>query len=120
MIYDRKKRLLKTDVERVEKVKWHIENHLKDNLETEHLAQVFSVSSVTLNRHFEYQVGLSIYRFVLKSRMEQSMKSIVENDGTLSEIAAKVGFRDYSVFSRAFKLYYGKSPSFYLKKNQES
>lgn len=120
MPYARKTCLLRADIERVEQVKDYIKNHLRENLDTENLAKRFSVSSVTLSRHFEDFIGISIYRFVLKIRMEQSIKLLAKKDGALSEIARKVGFNHYSVFSRTFKRYYGRSPSYHLKKQAKS
>ena len=53
--------------------------------------------------------------FLLRVRLEQTAKLLVNTKESVSEIAGKCGFRDYFYFSRLFKKYYLLSPRQYRK-----
>ncbi len=53
--------------------------------------------------------------FIVYMRQERATSALVNSDQRIAEIATKVGFRDPTVFSRAFKNWTGQSPQQYRK-----
>lgn len=67
---------------------------------------VFSNESY-LSRVFKKEVGQSLIEYVLKKRIEESIRLLNTTDLKVYEIAEKVGFRDSHYFSICFKKHVG-------------
>ncbi|WP_278021648.1 chromate resistance protein ChrB domain-containing protein [Flavobacterium ginsengisoli] len=78
------------------------------NLNPSYLSREFS-------KHFE---DLNFGEYVRKLRIEKAIILIENSSHTLTEIAYMTGFSDQSHFTRIFKLYTGKNPSSYRKKQK--
>lgn len=65
-----------------------------------HLAQTF-------RRHFKCSVG----EYVRLLRLEHAAQELLRSDTPVAEVALSAGFYDQSHFSRAFKLYTGRTPA---------
>ena len=60
--------------------------------------------------------GESLVEYTTKKRISEA-KSLLKNDDIkLSEVAEKVGYKDYYYFSKLFKKYVGVSPLKYKNK----
>lgn len=94
-----------------------IRRYIDDNisnpeLKPDTLCKKFNMSRASLYRLFEPVGGVSDY--IRARRLAKSLKYISEplmHHKTLGVIAIDCGFGDLNVFSRAFKAYYGVSPS---------
>lgn len=56
-------------------------------------------------------IGKSPVECLLTLRMETARRKIENGDGTISQIAYSVGYSDPGYFTRAFKKYYGQTPT---------
>jgi len=56
--------------------------------------------------------------FIVYMRQERATSALVNSDQRIAEIAAKVGFGDPTVFSRAFENWTGQSPQEYRRNNK--
>ncbi len=96
---------------------YDIARQLKDFLDTsrgytvglDELEKCFSYSKYHLERIFKKRFGVSIMSYRNKRRMEYAKELLLTN--SVSETAKKLGFSSIYVFSRAFKQYYGISPT---------
>lgn len=88
----------------------YVDNHLNEELSVTRLCQALKVSRPVLYNLTRQHVGGGIAAYVLHQRMERAQHLL--RDGLLSakEIAAAVGFSDYSYFLRVYKKTYGVSP----------
>ena len=66
---------------------------------------------------FEQKFGLPPKKFILKTRMERANELLLLTNMSVSAIAESVGFKDGYYFSRAFRSYFGITPST-AKKNK--
>jgi len=73
-------------------------------------AQYCSVSEVYLRKLFRKELGLSPFEKITELRMNRA-KMLIEEKRPLKEIADSVGYSDVFQFSRAYKRYFGHSPS---------
>ena len=56
--------------------------------------------------------------FIVYMRQERATSALVNSDQRIAEIATKVGFRDPTVFARAFKNWTGQSPQDYRRNHK--
>jgi len=73
---------------------------------------MFHVSESSLAHKFKEYVNKSIYDYILYRRIIKA-KELMSSDLTLTEIAYRCGFSDYSNFLRIFKKYTNESPRKY-------
>ena len=77
------------------------------------------VSDSTVKTYFKNVYGYGFKEFQTKIKMEHAAEQLITTDISITELSQNVGFCDYSVFIRAFKRYYGVSPSKY-RSNEKS
>lgn len=93
-----------------------IEKHYHDDkLSLPKVAEHIEFSTAYFSRTFKDEIGKSFVHYLTELRMEKA-KDILKNPYNKSyEVAYLVGYIDYPHFSKAFKKYYGLSPSEYRK-----
>jgi AraC family transcriptional activator of mtrCDE len=74
------------------------------------LAACAHASRASLVRMFRKQVRLAPLEFLLGLRMEVARRKLATTQATLGDIAAEIGYRSESAFSRAFRRRFGIPP----------
>lgn len=92
----------------------HINTNLTQNLTIDSIAQHFYISKYHMMRSFKEETGYTILDYLMMKRMVLA-KKLIENGTPLTEVAFDCGYNGYSTFYRAFKKFYGKSPTDYIK-----
>ena len=92
----------------------YINQHYTENITLDQLCEKFYISKFYLSRSFERLTGQSIYQYILEKRMIMARQLLLFGERP-TEIYTLCGFTNYSNFYRAFKKYYGMSPSCFLK-----
>ena len=90
----------------------YINEHLHRNrqMSLDFLSKRFFVSKYYLCRVFKKHNGISIHGYIVKKRVMQA-KLLIESGEPANMAAARVGFRDYSAFYRAFLKIVGMPPT---------
>ena len=94
---------------KMEEVTRYIRDHLPEELTIDRLAGVFFLSRYYLMHRFKEVYGCSVHQYIRQKRLQQAAARIRRGDPIL-KAAEDAGFRDYSVFLRAFRSVYGRSP----------
>ncbi len=104
-------------LKRINHVMGYIENNLDKDLDLEGLSNKAFYSSFHFHRIFSTIVGETLHAFIVRKRIER-IASILAVGTTESyvDLAYAYGFNSASSFSRAFKKYYGISPTEYKEK----
>lgn len=90
----------------------YINNNLCEDLTLDVLSEKFHISKYHLTRQFSIHTGLSLHKFILTKRLNNSR--IMISEGTDPYTAAfDSGFNNYSHFSKVFKENYGIAPTKY-------
>ncbi len=90
-----------------------IANHPEQELSIEALASDIFVSKYYLIRKFKGSVGMTPHQFCIQNRIRKS-QGMLDEERTVSRIAAEMGFYDQSHFDKVFRRIVGVSPSEYV------
>jgi AraC family transcriptional regulator len=75
------------------------------------LADVACVSPFHLAHVFREEVGTSVYRYVLRSRLAKTLGAVLESDADLTAVALETGFASHSHFTARFRELFGLTPT---------
>ena len=95
-----------------------IKSNLGTTLRTEPLAEQAGMSCDQLDRRMKRVFRLSTKKFIMKSRLEEATRLLVNSDRSLVEVATDCGFADQSAFTRHFRAAVQVTPAVYRKQNQ--
>lgn len=90
-----------------------ITSHPEQKLPIETLAADIFVSKYYLIRKFKSSIGMTPHQFCIQNRIRKS-QGMLDEEKTISRIAAEMGFYDQSHFDKAFQRIVGISPSEYV------
>lgn len=110
-------------IESNECLKQDVLNYLNEHFKDEDLSQTkvadfCQISIYTLSRLFKNQIKIGFTEYVNGKRFEHAKELLLTTDLAIKEIASRVGINDANYFTRAFKQYFGDSPSTFRKKNK--
>ena len=101
-------------------VRRYIDNHFKENLKLDQLAQLAHVNKYYLAHAFRQEFGTSPINYLISRRVEESRFLLRETDHNLSLIAQMLGFSSPSYFSQCFRRVEGLSPVEYRRQHRQS
>jgi AraC-like DNA-binding protein len=94
----------------------------KAGYQVAYLAKHFGICRKQLERWTKCQFGQSPQEWMDDQRLNKAFE-LLKQDNSLKEVASKTGFKQFSHFSRKFRVYYGVSPKHFvnwLKSEQNS
>ena len=95
-----------------------ITSHPELELPIETLAADIFVSKYYLIRKFKSSIGMTPHQFCIQNRIRKS-QGLLDEEKTVSRIAAEMGFYDQSHFDKAFQRIVGISPSEYVHSKKQ-
>lgn len=98
---------------RINRVIDYVNGHLEKTFSLDELASIAHFSSFHFHRIFVAVTGESVNFFTNRVRLEKTARLLKFSSHSISEVAMECGFSSPSTFSRAFKQYFGISPSAY-------
>nr|WP_319399216.1 GyrI-like domain-containing protein [uncultured Carboxylicivirga sp.] len=102
---------------RINRVFEYIDQHLETDLSLAILSEIALFSPFHFHRIFKFITGETVNEYVIRRRIEKAAIDLLHKNITATEMAYKYGFSDNTSFSRAFKKYYGISPTEFKKQN---
>lgn len=104
----------------VELAEFYILQHLTENISLEDVAAEACVSPTHLTRLFKKKYQMGVVDFITEKKMELAEELMKQDNLTVSYIASKLGYSNYSYFTKVFKKYTGKTPTEYKKETAKS
>lgn len=97
----------------------YLSTHYKENITLDKLADLTFINKFYLSHIFKQHSGYSPIQFLLKKRINVSIKLLTTTDLGISQIASVVGFGNSSYFSQYFKREMNISPTQYRSKHKQ-
>jgi len=92
-----------------------IEEHYDEDISFGEFANMLHLSRTYLSSLFRKDVGCTFPEYLTKFRIQKAIELMEIETIPLSELAFRVGYNDYTHFSKTFKKITGKSPTEYFK-----
>ncbi len=96
-------------------VRQYIDQHYKDRLTLELLAQVADSNKYYLAHNYKKAYGISPISYMITCRIKEAKQLLSETDLPLSKISRNLGFSSPSYFSQSFSKIEGIGPADYRK-----
>lgn len=117
LIYEKEE--LKEDrdlFKRYHSISKYIFNNYKSNITLQDIAEKEFLSPQYLSHEIKYATGYSFTDLLNLTRVEESIKLLIDTDKTITEISDEVGFSHTRYYNKNFKLYYKSTPMQFRKK----
>jgi TolB-like protein/AraC-like DNA-binding protein len=88
-----------------------------ENFGVENLAKGVGMSRTSLHRKLKSIKHQDVSQFIREIRLQKAMELLIQNAGTVSEIAFRVGFGSPTYFNKCFHEYYSFPPGEVKKRN---
>lgn len=85
--------------------------HLDQDITLAEVARHACVSVSTLQRLFQDRLGMPVWAYLRRLRIEQARAFLERGEGTVTEAALRAGYGSPANFATAFKRHFGISPS---------
>ncbi len=96
---------------KVARVTAFMQEHLSELFTLTELADHLKISPGYLCTRFRQSTGFTPFAYLNKLRMEKAMELLQNTDMLVIQVALEVGIDNHAQFCRAFKKFYGLSPS---------
>jgi AraC family transcriptional regulator len=93
----------------------YIEQHLAEEISLFALARLAKLSPYHFSRAFRDSFGVPPHRYHMARRMNRAQDLLLRSALPVTQIGARIGFRETSSFTRAYRRYAGVSPSEYRR-----
>ncbi len=94
----------------------YMKDHIDESVSVSVLAETVCMSESAFAHLFKQGVGTSPYQFLKQLRLERARDLLLDDDISVSEAAAQVGYTSLSHFISEFKRYFGETPGSYLQR----
>uniref|UniRef100_UPI003FF0F6CC helix-turn-helix domain-containing protein n=1 Tax=Enterocloster sp. TaxID=2719315 RepID=UPI003FF0F6CC len=94
------------------------QNYSDPELSLTDLCHYLGFSCSYFSTLFKQKTGLNYSHYITSLRLEQAARLLTDTDDTALSIGYQVGYSAPNYFSRAFKKFYGISPSRYREQNR--
>lgn len=102
---------------RLNKVFEYIDQNLDSRLSLNAISEIAFFSPFHFHRVFKHLTGETLNEFVTRRKIEKSVLDLLHKDSSITEMSHRYGFGDAAAFSKAFRKYYGISPTEFKKQN---
>ena len=103
------------DFEHISAAVHYAESHLAESPGNNTLARVAGMSPYQLDRRMKRVYGLTTGQWLLKTRISEAQRLLVETDAPIAAIALDVGYGDQSAFTKQFRRATGVPPSVFRR-----
>ncbi len=105
-------------IKRINTVFEYIDDNLDSELSLETIAKIAFYSPYHFHRIFKIITNETLNNYITRRRIEKSAALLLhKKEITISDLVTQFGFTSISTFTRAFKNYYGESPTSFRKSN---
>ena len=111
---------VESESKRILKVKNYIDEHYKDEINLEQLADLVGMTSTSFSRYFKQRTGKNFLEYIIDIRLGHAARMLIDTTDSISEICWRTGFNTLSNFNRLFRKRKGCSPTEFREKYQKT
>lgn len=100
-------------LQRLERARAHLHDHLDRNVALGELATVARLSQFHLARYFKRAFGAAPIAYHRALRLERAAKFLARGEGSVAQAAELIGYSDAVALSHAFRKHFGAPPQRY-------
>lgn len=97
----------------------YIGKNFQENINLNKISNYVSLSKNYFCNIFKKEVGITIWDYLIRIRMEEAKRMLLETEQKTYDISEKTGYDDPSYFGRLFKKYTGFTPTEYRDNNRK-
>ncbi len=120
MPYDEQRGIIYVDEEASTNLIQYVDAHFTEDMSREHLSELFYFDEDYITKLFKKETGMSFKNYVIEKRLKLAIELLTETDEPINMISQKVGYDNYSYFTRLFKKSFGVTPVEFRSDNQSS
>lgn len=94
---------LTSDSRRVQRVQDYINEHYREEIRLNHLADIAGMTPVSFSRFFKLRTGKNLSDYIIDIRLGFAARLLVDSTESIAEICYDCGFNNLSNFNRIFK-----------------
>lgn len=94
---------VQSDSRRVQKVQTYINEHYKEEIRLNQLADMVGMTPVAFSRFFKLRTGKSLSDYIIDIRLGFATRLLVDSTMSVAEVCYECGFNNLSNFNRIFK-----------------
>lgn len=98
----------------------YIGDHITKTMTTEEIAEYLGYSPYYICKVFKKITKYTIKEYTNRLKCSKAVHDLKSGEYTVYETANKYGFENFSYFSKVFKQYTGKSPSYFIPAHTEN
>ncbi|PZD97598.1 DNA-binding response regulator [Paenibacillus sambharensis] len=99
-------------------IKAYIDDYYYEDIKISVFTEKYYLSREYLMKLFKQEYGFGIHEYVQKVRMDKATELLGNPELKIQEISEMLGYKDKNYFSKAFRNYFGRSPSEYRTAGQ--
>ena len=88
---------------RVQKVQRYINEHYKEEIRLNTLADMVGMTPVSFSRFFRLRTGKTLSDYIVEIRLGYAIRLLIDSNRTIAEVCYDCGFNNLSNFNRMFK-----------------
>ena len=111
---------VESESKRILKVKNYIDEHYKDDLSLEQLADLVGMTPTAFSRYFKQRTSKNIPEYIVDIRLGHAARMLIDTADSISVICWRTGFNTISNFNRLFRKRKGCSPTEFREKYQKT
>ena len=111
---------VESESKRILKVKNYIDEHYKDEINLEQLADLVGMTSTSFSRYFKQRTGKNFLEYIIDIRLGHAARMLIDTTGSISEICWRTGFNTLTNFNRLFRKRKGCNPTEFREKYQKT
>src|SRR6185312_7294699 len=98
------------DMARIYEARDYLSQHYANPPNIPQLARMIGLNRTKLKESFRDTLGLTIYEYIVRRRMERAAEMLVTGDYGVAQVAYAVGYEYPANFTAAFKRHFGQLP----------
>ncbi len=101
----------------IQQARYYIADHFREDISLDDIARSVSLSKYYFSRQFEKEMGVTPWKYLIETRIRNSIHMLMHTHMTVDEIAVSCGFSDATHYIRTFKKNTGHTPGAFRRMN---